>query len=349
MLKRGYLGLSLFGILGMVTALALGSASLADVQKDKEKDKSEQAEKQKQDKQRQKEAEVTSQRAFELSNVFGSESYLGVYLEEVTADRARELKLSDERGAIVMKVVEGSPAEKAGLKENDVIVSFNGRRVDTVRELQRLLAETPSGRNVQFETVRGGGHHTVQATLTRRSPEVGWQRFDDSQMRRNLSQSEEVLKRNQDALKLYQRGLERAENSFGNFNFVAPGKFMYFRGSRLGIGVETLTDQLAEFFGVKSGHAVLVTEVTDNSAAAKAGLKAGDVITAVDGQAIDGVSSLLQAISKKQEGTVALTIVRNRSEQTITVTVEKSETRPFRLLRPGTRVLTGGRGASIPS
>ena len=349
MLRRSYLGLSLFGILGIVTALSLSSASLADDQKDKEKDKADQAEKQKKE-DKQKEGELLSQRAFELSNVTGSESYLGVYLEEVTADRARELKLSDERGAIVMKVVEGSPAEKAGLKENDVIVSFNGRRVDTVRELQRLLAETPAGRNVQFETIRGGGNHTVQATLTRRSPEVGWAHFDDSLLRKNLTQNQEsLLKRNQDTLRLYERSLERAGKSYGDFNFVAPGKFMYFRGSKLGIGVETLTDQLAEFFGVKSGHAVLVTEVTENSAAAKAGLKAGDVITAVDGQTIGGVSELLQAISKKQEGTIAITIVRNRSEQTITVPVEKSETRPFRLLRPGTRVLTGGRGVSIPS
>ena len=353
MLKRSYLGLSLFGILGMGTALALGSASLADDQKDKDKDKAEQAEKQKEDKQREKELEKASQSVFQLSNVIGSESYLGVYLEEVTADRARELKLSDERGAIVMKVVEGSPAEKAGLKENDVIVSFNGRRVDTVRELQRLLAETPVGRNVQFETIRGGGHHTIQATLTKRSPEFGWAHFDDSLLRKNLAQNEETLwKRNQDAMKLYEKSLERAGKTFkgyGDFNFVAPGRFMYYRGSRLGIGVEALTDQLAEFFGVKSGHAVLVTEVTENSAAAKAGLKAGDVITAVDGQTIDGVSALLQAISKKQEGAIALTIVRNRNEQTITVTVEKSEIRPFKLLRPGTRVLTGGSSVSLPA
>jgi len=206
MLKRSYLGISLFGILGMVTALALSSASLADDQKDKEKDKADQAEKQKkEDKQKEKEVELLSQRAFELSNVTGSESYLGVYLEEVTADRARELKLSNERGAIVMKVVEGSPAEKAGLKENDVIVSFNGRRVDTVRELQRLLAETPAGRNVQFETIRGGGHHTIQATLTKRSPEVAWAHGDDSLFRQNLAQSEEAMKRSQDALKLYQK------------------------------------------------------------------------------------------------------------------------------------------------
>src|SRR5437868_14124714 len=69
-------------------------------------------------------------------------SYLGVFLEEVSSERAKELRLSEERGAIVMKVVEGSPAEKAGLKENDVIVGFNGRQVDSVRELQRLMRYT---------------------------------------------------------------------------------------------------------------------------------------------------------------------------------------------------------------
>ena len=250
MSKRSYLGLFLVCAMGIITALALSSASLADDQKDKDKDKSEQA-----DKQKEKELEKASQRVFELSNVIGSESYLGVYLEEVTSDRARELKLSDERGAIVMKVVEGSPAEKAGLKENDVIVSFNGRRVDTVRELQRLLAETPSGRNVQFETIRGGGHHTIQATLTRRSPEVGWAPFDDSLFRQNLAQGEESLKRSQETLKLYQRSLEKGGKTlqgYGDFNFVAPGRFMYYRGSRLGIGVEALTDQLPNSLELKA-------------------------------------------------------------------------------------------------
>src|SRR5262245_61637119 len=86
----------------------------------------------------------------------GDGGYLGVYLEEVTPERTKELNLKEERGAIVMKVVADSPAEKSGLKENDVIVSFNGRRVDSVRELQRLLNETPADRSVQIEVIRGG-------------------------------------------------------------------------------------------------------------------------------------------------------------------------------------------------
>src|SRR5215469_10585221 len=54
-------------------------------------------------------------------------SYLGVFVEEVTPERMKDLGLAQERGAIVMKVVKDSPAEKAGFKENDVIVTFNGR------------------------------------------------------------------------------------------------------------------------------------------------------------------------------------------------------------------------------
>jgi C-terminal processing protease CtpA/Prc len=333
MLKRGYLVLSLVATLSICGALALGSATFADEQKDKEKAE--------QDKQ--KESELFPEYASALSGFGASSSYLGVYLEEVTSDRAKELKLAEERGAVVMKVVEGSPAQKAGLKENDVITSFNGRRVDTVRELQRLLGETPAGRNVQFEVIRGGSHQTISATVTKRSPQLGiWRQglFDEEAMKRSQKQMEESLKRSQDVFKL-QKGAN-AFKDFGNFNFVTPGNFMFYRGSRLGIAVESLTDQLAEYFGVKGGHGVLVAEVKENSAAAKAGLKAGDVITAIDGQKVDDVSALLEATSKKEEGTVTLTIVRNRSEQSITLTLEKPERRSLRTPRRRARVIATG-------
>jgi serine protease Do len=334
MLKRNYLVLSLVATLSISGALFLGSAALADEQKDKEKAE--------QDKQKEKEKETLffSEYATALSGFGGSSSYLGVYLEEVTPERAKELKLAEERGAVVMKVVEGSPADKAGLKENDVITSFNGRRVDTVRELQRLLSETPAGRNVQFEVIRGGSQQTISATVTKRSPQVGvWRQglLDEEAMKRSQRQTEELLK--------HSEGLKAFRN-FGDFNFVAPGAFAFYRGSRLGIGVESLTDQLAEFFGVKGGHGVLVAEVKQDSAAAKAGLKAGDVITAIDGQKVDDVGALLEATSKKEEGAVTLTIVRNRTEQTITLTLEKPEQRrSFQTPRTRARVLT--RGVSV--
>jgi serine protease Do len=84
-----------------------------------------------------------------------------------------------------------------------------------------------------------------------------------------------------------------------------------------------LNKQLADYFGVTNDKAILVTEVSENSPAAKAGIKAGDVIIAVDGETIDSVGDLSRAINKKKEGDVTLTIIRNRSQQLIKVTPEE--------------------------
>jgi len=94
-----------------------------------------------------------------------------------------------------------------------------------------------------------------------------------------------------------------------------------------------LTKQLADYFGVKDGG-TLITSVTENSPAAKAGLKAGDVITAVDGEKVTSSGDVTRAINKKEEGDVTLTIIRDRSTRTITLTPEKNPDR--RLIRPGT-------------
>jgi len=318
-------------IISIVAALGTG-VSLADdpAQKDKPKEPKEK------DQQKEKGKTVAEASpgwfAFDLA---GDGGYLGVYLEEVTPDRSKELGLREERGAIVMKVVAGSPAEKSGLKENDVIVSFNGRRVDSVREMQRLLNETPPDRSVQIEVVRGGSHQTLAATLAKRSLQ-GYNllgpNFDETVWKRN----EEAMKRAEESLKQSHQAWEKSQErfkalpNFGEYAFVNPGEFAYFSGSRLRISAQSLTSQLAEFFGEKDAKGVLVASVADNSAAAKAGLKAGDVIIAVDDQKVDSVGSLTRALSSKKEGTVALKIVRNRAEQTVNLTIEKSAT----LVRP---------------
>jgi len=237
-------------------------------------------------------------------------SYLGVFLEEVTSDRMKELGLSQERGAVVMKVVKDSPADKAGMKENDVIVSFNGRPVDSVREFERLLGDTPSGRTVAIEIWRNGARQTLSATVSKRN---------------DLGLSRDYL-----------AGAERAwrwpefagsSNEWPQLrNFSDDGAFAIAR-PRLGISAEPLTTQLAAFFGVKEGGGVLVSEVTDDSPAGKAGLKVGDVIVAVDGSKIESVSDLRNQLSKKQDGSVVFKVVRNHRETSVTVNLEKTNTR----------------------
>lgn len=330
-------------IITLIAALGVGLAvASSTIQKDKaRKDQADAS--QKEEKLKEKALLDASPAVFGLE--MGAGGYLGVYLEEVTSERTKELALQEERGAIVMKVVAGGPAEKAGLKENDVIVSFNGRRVDSVRELQRLLGETPADRNVQIEVVRGGSHQTLAATLTKRSLQsfkMNWPQLDDKSMKMNeeaFKRAEESMKESQDKWKQSQEQWKESQKqwkeseghlkgfppNFGEFAFVNPGDFTMFSTSRLGISAESLTDQLAQFFGVADGKGVLVASVSDNSSAAKAGIKAGDVIIAVGDQRVDSIGSLVKAMSSKSEGTVAVRIIRNHAEQTINVTLEKRE------------------------
>jgi serine protease Do len=330
MLKRFYL------VTGLVTSLALGfvvaSGDTGQKEKEKEKDKAESREKSKNWSVAGEAPEIYSLPAFA-----GEGSYLGVFLEEVTAERMKELGLSEERGAVIMKVVEGGPAEKAGLKENDVVVSYNGRRIDSVRELQRLLGETPAGRNVTLEVMRGGSRQNITATLSKRSSSFTMIKpeFDEKFWKEN----QDAARRAQELSKKYEGLLKEYPKGFNDFAFVSPGNFNLFRGGRLGISAESLTPQLAEFFGVKAGEGVLVTEVNDSSPAAKAGLKAGDIITEIDGLKVDEVGDVVTALSNKREGTVVLKIVRNRNEQTVTVTLEKRE--PLQPRAPRAKVRAG--------
>ena len=103
---------------------------------------------------------------------------------------------------------------------------------------------------------------------------------------------------------------------------------MFSLGAHRRIGVTTmeLTKQLADYFGIADGKGVLVTSVADDSPAAKAGLKAGDVITAVDGEKVDGSGDLSRAINKRKDGSVTLTVVHNRNQRTVTVTPTEAQT-----------------------
>jgi serine protease Do len=322
MLKRLYLITSLVFLVFM----AIGASSAIASQKEKQKEKSELKDKELLKEKQWAAQDGAAKKAFALPQFVGEGGYLGVYLEEVTPDRVKELGLSEERGAIVMKVVAGSPAEKAGLKENDVIVSFNGNRVDSVRGMQRLLSETPPDRNVSLEVMRGGARQSIAAMLSKKTqnfafatPDLNgqWQFGEESRKRTDEDRKrlEELLRRNQEGFK--------NNPDFGNFSFVNPGEFALLRGRRLGVGVESLTPQLADYFGVKEGRGLLITQVGEGSPGSKAGLKAGDVIIAIDNEQIDGVNALLSALSKKEEGVVAIKIIRNRAEQTVNVTLEK--------------------------
>jgi len=216
-------------------------------------------------------------------------TWLGVRLSDVTAEKARELKLPAEVGGLVMEVEPESPAAKAGLEKNDVILEFAGERVHSVAQLHRLVQETPAGRTVALQVSRAGQTRTLSAKL-----EGGW--------------SHEPMPHVQ----------------FPGMHGSGPDMFFFHARQTLGITGEELTPQLAAYFGVKQGKGVLVSGVKTGSAAEKAGLKAGDVIVEVDGKQVGSVSELRELLPRhvEEKKKLSLGVVRDRKEQAVAVEIE---------------------------
>src|SRR2546421_11749282 len=93
--------------------------------------------------------------------------YLGVTIQRVTADLAKSFGLPGAHGALVASVAEGGPAKAAGLRPGDVIVEYDGRRLERSDELPRLVAETPLGREVPLTVARDGKTLTLRATIAK--------------------------------------------------------------------------------------------------------------------------------------------------------------------------------------
>src|ERR1051325_9556885 len=188
-------------------------------------------------------------------------SYLGVDVRDVTSDRAKELKLKNDQGVEITMVDQDSPAGKAGLKEHDVAVSFNGQNIQSAEQLRRLIRETKPGQNVALGIVRDGQSMNMNVALGDRAKMFG-------------SSATKVWRMETPNVMVHVPDIE------------IPSFVVSQWSGRNGARVETLTAQLAEYFGVKNGEGVLVRPVEKGSKAEAAGLKAGDVILRLDNERI---------------------------------------------------------------
>lgn len=240
----------------------------------------------------------------------GSGSYLGVGVAEVSAERVKALKLKEERGVEVTKIDDDSPALKAGLKAGDVVLDYNGQRIEGAEQFVRMVKETPEGRQVRLLISRDGNTQTLTATIAARK---GYGAF----VRPEIDQA-----RLQADMKAAQADMQKAQEKFRFQMPDTPQVVMGMRSGGLGIEAESITAQLAEYFGVKDG--VLVRSVIKDSAAAKAGMKAGDVITKVDDASVSQpqeISRTLRTLQTKK--TFPVIVVRNHKDVTLSVTLEE--------------------------
>ncbi|HEY9403735.1 MAG TPA: PDZ domain-containing protein, partial [Pyrinomonadaceae bacterium] len=277
--------------------------------------------------------------------VYGGGNHLGVSVESVTRENMNSFNLRGEpRGVVVRDVAADSPAAKAGLQKNDVILRFDGEQVSSVQKLQRLINESAPEHTARLSISRAGAEQEVSVTLGKREgfapgafgnfnfPGGQTFNFDADELKRRAKElsrnSEEWKKR----AKEWERGSEEMRKGLEKFR--AEGFGENFRliqgvgGRRIGITTQNLTDQLASYFGVSGRDGLLVTSVTENSPASKAGLRAGDVVTEVDGTRLKNAAELARALNRKDEGDVSLTVVRDRKTRTIKVTPDRTQNNP---------------------
>ena len=234
----------------------------------------------------------------------GPGSEIGVSVRELRAEEVSGAKLEQPGGVFVQDVQEGTPAARAGLRSGDIIASFDGERVRGVRHFSRLVLETPPGRTVSSVIVRGTERQTIQMT-----PEAGRQGAFFPDVGREIGREIE-------------RGMRAIPR---DFDFEFPNRTSR---ARLGVTLTPLTDQLASYFGVKDG--ALVSAVEPDSPAAQAGVRAGDVITAIGGRTVGDVADVMAGIREAAPGSaLEIRVVRDKKEMILKATV------PDR--RPGTR------------
>jgi serine protease Do len=223
-----------------------------------------------------------------------SGSYLGVMMQEVDSERAKALKLREPGGVEITVVEPESPAEKAGLKVGDVVLKYNGQRVEGMQQFARQVRETPAGREVKIEISRGGAWQSVMVR-------VGQRKTPHPEMAEPQPMPDHLDIRIPDL----------------------PRGFMMLRSSVLGVEAESIDGQLAQYFGVKEG--VLVRSVTKGTSADKAGIRAGDVILKIDDARVTTPADISGRLRSLRGKSAQVLLMRDHKEMTIAVTISDDE------------------------
>ena len=240
----------------------------------------------------------------------GGRGFLGVRVENLSDDEVG--KPGVKNGVVVRSVREESPAAKAGIHEEDVIQIVNGEKIGSAEDLVNVVRELEPGTEVKITLLREGKPLEVAAKLG------------------------EARER--------KRFIWRSSGSRMSFPPLPP---FFQQGRYLGITLQELNPDLAAYFHIKAGEGVLVLDVEKESPAAKADLKAGDVIVDISGQPAKEPAAVSKAVRETKKGE-KITLILLRHGKKLTLTAEPGERHMERRINRVFRVNVPEADAEIP-
>jgi S1-C subfamily serine protease len=221
-------------------------------------------------------------------------------------ERGFMLPQSGEPGAVVVEVVENSPAAEAGLQVGDVITAVDSTELASGSSLADLIAAYAPGDEVQLTITRSGADASQELTVT-----LGENPDDSTKAYLGI--------RYQNNTGVMMPGDGSQDMPYNQFPFQMPDQG---DGSMPFFGPQGLPFQLPE--GVTDG--AIVVEVVADSPAAEAGLQQGDIVTALDGESVSGPEALVTAVQAHKPGDqIELTVNSLSADQAKTITVTLGE------------------------
>ena len=233
---------------------------------------------------------IPSQSLKLAAQVHVEHGYFGITLGEIDADRAKALRLNENTGVEITNIQNGSPAQQAGLRTGDVLLTYNGEKIVGRQQLARLVGETAPGHKVKVQYSRAGKKGTTAVTAA-------------SLETQNFGQPTSPI------------GVLIPTVVVSEF----PTAMIIWKTPLLGLECEPLGAQLADYFGLK--HGVLIRAVDQGSAAEKAGIKAGDVLVGIGDRLVMGPRDITSFFrSRYQQGqSFSVTLIRRGKGLTFSI------------------------------
>jgi C-terminal processing protease CtpA/Prc len=243
-----------------------------------------------------------------LKKIEDTGAFLGVYMGDLDDDARKDADYPKSSGVLVTSVIDESPAEEAGIEEGDIIYLFDGETVESGKQLGELVTSHKPGDKIEIVLYRDGKKKTVDVALAEKKTSYLTIDMDED----GPVQSYMVMK------KLGEPGMAMMfGGKDGKWSFVTDRPV-------LGVSLHDISEDLAPYFDVKPGQGVLVLDVHEDTPAAEAGIKGGDVIVEIAGAKVTRYNDVIDALADVDEDTtVTVTVVRSGKKIDIPVEVER--------------------------